>query len=85
MDDALAAHDANLAVWMRSNGVSNPTAAEAARLRLLSDRLVEQRRAGDFDGAVATWLETQFGSGTKHTRLERKMATEKMRAFFRAA
>ena len=82
MDDAVAGFDAEMAVWMRANGVSNPSAAEAARLRLLSDRLVEQRSTGDFDGAVSTWLETHLGSGINPTRLERKMAARKVRMFF---
>eukprot|EP00966_Prymnesium_polylepis_P198851 4608734-Prymnesium_polylepis.1 len=74
-----------MAAWMFANGVSNPTAAEAARLRRLFERLVDQRRAGDFDGAVATWLETRLGSGVRPTRMERKTAAAKMRAFFDAA
>ena len=77
-DDAVAGFDAEMAVWMRANGVNNPSAAEAARLRLLSDRLVEQRTKLDFDGAVATWLETNLGSGIMPTRLEQKIAAKKM-------
>ena len=83
--DAVEVFDADMAAWMFANGISNPTAAEAARLRRLFERLVDQRRAGDFDGAVATWLETRLGSGVKPTRMERKTAAAKIRAFFDAA
>ena len=82
MGDAVEAYSSNLAVWMRANGVVNPSAAEAARLRLLSDRLVEQRSSDDFDGAVATWLETRLGSGVRPTRNERNVAARKVQAFF---
>jgi hypothetical protein len=43
---------------------------------------VEQRRVGDFDGAVETWIETELGNGIKPTRQERKRAKQNMRAFF---
>ena len=56
--------------------------AEAARLRMLADRLREQRHDGDFDGAVNTWLETQLGAGIQPTRNERNVATRKVQAFF---
>jgi hypothetical protein len=82
LDDAVEGYDGNMAVWMRAHGVSNPSAAEAARLRVLSDQLVEQRSRGDFDGAVATWLETRLGSGIRPTRNERNLAVRKMKAFF---
>ena len=82
MNDAVEAFDSNMGAWMRANGVSNPSAKEAARLRVLSDRLAEQRQNGDFEGAVATWLETKLGSGIRPTRNERNNATRKMQAFF---
>lgn len=82
MDDAVEAFDSNMGAWMRANGVSNPSAAEAARLRVLSDRLREQRHDGDFDGAVATWLETKLGSGIRPTRNDRNVAARKVMAFF---
>jgi hypothetical protein len=82
MDDAVEVFDANMVAWMRANGVSNPSASEAARLRVLSDRLVEQRRNGDYDGAVNTWLETKLGSGIRPTRNERNSAARKVLAFF---
>ena len=82
VDDAVEGFDSNMGAWMRANGVSNPSAKEAARLRVLSDRLVEQRHNGDFDGAVATWLETQLGSGIRPTRNDRNVAARKVQAFF---
>ena len=82
MDDAVEPFDSNVGAWMRANGVSNPSAKEAARLRVLSDRLCEQRHNGDFDGAVDTWLETKHGSGIRPTRNDRNVATRKVQAFF---
>ena len=82
VDDAVEAFNSDLAVWMRANGVRDPSGKEAARLRLLSDRLVEQRSKDDFDGAVATWLETRLGSSLKPTRNERNVAARKVQAFF---
>eukprot|EP00966_Prymnesium_polylepis_P091509 2118113-Prymnesium_polylepis.1 len=71
-----------MAVWMHANGVRNPTAAEVARLRLLSDRLQLQTASRDLEGAVETWLEVQLGAGARPTRLERRQATTRMRAWF---
>eukprot|EP00966_Prymnesium_polylepis_P219880 5086380-Prymnesium_polylepis.1 len=46
---------------MHANGTT-PTATNVARLTLLHDQMVEQRSVGDFDGAVATWLEMNLGT-----------------------
>ena len=69
---------------MRRNGVRDPTASEAARLRLLAKRLQEQRHLGDLDGAVETWLEIQpvGGARARPTKQERKLARKKMLSFF---
>ena len=70
-----------MATWMHANGVRNPSAAEAARLRLLSDRLQHQTASRDLEGAVETWLEAQLGAGARPTRLECRQATVKMRVW----
>ena len=79
--DAVEAFTSNMAAWMHANGVRNPSAAEAARLRLLSDRLQQQAAGHDLEGAVETWLEVQLGAGARPTRLERRQATAKMHAW----
>ena len=80
--DAVEVHDANLAAWMRTNGVAKPSAGEAARLRLLAERLLQQAGDRDFDGAVETWLQTQLGDGARSTALQRQDARLKIRVFF---
>ena len=79
--DAVGAFPSNMAARMHANGVRNPSAAEAARLRLLSDRLQQQAAGHDLEGAVETWLEVQLGAGARPTRLERRQATAKMHAW----
>ena len=82
--DAEEAADANMMAAMRNNGVSNPSAAEAARLTLLSDRLWECREAGDLDHAIEAFLECRLGRapGTAPTRAERREAQAKVSLFF---
>ena len=87
-EDAVQALDTNTAVWMHANGAT-PTASNAARMLLLHDQMEEQRRVGDFDGAVVTWLEINLGTPgaprIRPTRLERKLAEARMRMYFSGA
>ena len=80
---AVSIHDAEMARWMRENGVKTPTAYEAARLRRLSERLMAQKSEGDIEGGVDTWLEIWLDAGARPTWQERKLAHVKVADFFR--
>ena len=81
--DAVEIHDAQMATWMRTNGVQTPTAHEAARLRLLADRLQRYKREGNVDAAVETWLKIELDEGAHPTPQERKRARARMEMFFK--
>jgi hypothetical protein len=81
--DAVGIHDAQMATWMRTNGVQTPTAHEAARLRLLADRLQRYKREGNVDAAVETWLKIELDEGAHPTPQERKRARARMEMFFK--
>ena len=84
--DAVQFFSAEAAVWMRQNGVKAPNVGEAARLRVLSrDRLLQQRAAGDLDGAVETLMEARLESGATPTEDERKLYRGQVETFFAAA
>ena len=81
--DAVEIHDAQMATWMRTNGVQTPTAHEAARLRLLAERLQRYKREGNLDAAVEAWLKIELDEGAHPTRQERKRARARMERFFK--
>ena len=83
IDDAIAFFSSESAAWMhREGGIQHPSVAEAVRLRLISDRLVQHKRDRDLEGAVKTYLESQLQPRAKPTRQELKKARAKMEAFF---
>ena len=83
IDDAVAFFSSESAAWMhQEGGIKRPSVAEAARLRLISDRLVQHKRDGDLEGAVMTYLEIEIKPPARPTKQERKKARAKMEAFF---
>jgi len=81
--DAIAFFSSESAAWMHQvGGIKSPSVAEAARLRLISDRLVQHKRERDIEGAVMTYLEIELPPRARPTKQERKKARAKMEAFF---